>query len=181
MKIFAPEGDEAGAPPFHVATTGGTFQAMHLGHRQYLELALRLADTVHISLTSDHYASTFKDYQVMPFDIRCKEIKSFLTSIGASDRIRIHELNSLDQLKEFMLTTVLDVALVEPQYLELFQSFNRLRSDLKMDEYCIVLKPRTKVDGLDISSTALHASPARSERKTATVPVSKSTSSSAAR
>jgi cytidyltransferase-like protein len=164
MKIFVPEGDEyppgqAGDRPFRVATIGGTFQAMHLGHRQYLRLALKLADTVHLSLTSGRYASTFKDYPVTPFDVRRKEIKSFLTSIGASDRTKIHELTCLDQLKELMLTTVLDVALVEPQYLELFQTFNRLRSDLKLDEYCILLKPRTKVDGLDISSTALHASP----------------------
>ena len=164
MKTLAPESEEyrqdrAGKLPFHIATIGGTFQAMHLGHRQYLKLALRLADIVHISLTSDHYASTLKNYPVASFDVRCKEIQSFLASIGVRDRTRIHELSSSDQLKKFMITTVLDVALVEPQYLDLFQSFNRLRSQLKMDEYCIVLKPRTKVDGLDISSTALQGPP----------------------
>src|ERR1700730_6805024 len=73
MKTLAPESEEyrqdrAGKLPFHIATIGGTFQAMHLGHRQYLKLALRLADIVHISLTSDHYASTLKNYPVASFD-----------------------------------------------------------------------------------------------------------------
>jgi cytidyltransferase-like protein len=141
--------------PFRTATVGGTFQAMHLGHRRYLELTLSLAKTVHISLTSDRYASALKDYPVAPFDVRHKEVQSFLDSIGASNRAEIHELKSMDQLQDFVLTSPLDVAVVELQYLELFQTFNRLRSGRGMDEYCIVLKPRTKVDGFDISSTAL--------------------------
>src|SRR5215467_6188254 len=125
MKTLAPgDGDHylqdgTGKPPFRTATIGGTFQAMHLGHRQYLSLALRLADIVHIFLTSDHYASTHKKYPVASFDVRSKEIRSFLTSIGIIDRTIIHELSSSDQLEEFMTTTALDVALVEPQYLNL--------------------------------------------------------------
>lgn len=154
--------DRTGKPPFRTGTIGGTFQAMHLGHKQYLSLALRLADTVHISLTSDRYASTHKEYPVASFDVRSKEIRSFLASIGITDRTIIHELSSFDQLEKFMTTTAaLDVALVEPQYLDLFQSFNCIRSQSKMDEFCIVLKPRTKVDGLDISSTALQVPPAK--------------------
>lgn len=162
MKTLAPGSedhypqDRTGKPPFRTATIGGTFQAMHLGHRQYLSLALRLANTVHIFLTSDRYASTHKNYPVASFDVRSKEIRSFLVSIGIMDRIIIHELSSSDQLEKFMTTTTdLDAALVEPQYLNLFQSFNSIRSQFKMNEFCIVLKPRTKVDGLDISSTAL--------------------------
>jgi len=167
MKTLAPGSedrylqDRSGKPPFRTATIGGTFQAMHLGHKQYLSLALRLADTVHIFLTSDRYASTHKKYPVASFDVRSKEIRSFLTSIGIRDRTIVHELSSSDQLKKFMTTAALDVALVEPQYLDLFQSFNCIRSQLKMEEFCIVLKPRTKVDGLDISSTALQGPPAK--------------------
>jgi cytidyltransferase-like protein len=167
MKTLVPESedhymqDRTGKPPFRTGTIGGTFQAMHLGHRQYLSLALRLADTIHIFLTSDRYASTHKEYPVASFDVRSKEIWSFLASIGITDRIIIHELSSFDQLEKFMTTTALDVALVEPQYLDLFQSFNCIRSQSKMDEFCIVLKPRTKVDGLDISSTALQGPPVK--------------------
>jgi len=147
----------ARATAFPVSTVGGTFHALHRGHKEYLEIALAISDFVHVSVTSDRYAATLKSYEVQPFDVRCKEIGSFLASVSAGERFVLHKLDSEGELREFIFKTCLDVAVIEPRYLDLFQELNALRRASDMNEYCILLKPRSRVGGVEVSSTTLQA------------------------
>jgi cytidyltransferase-like protein len=145
------------AAAFPVSTVGGTFHALHRGHKEYLKIALEISDFVYVSVTSDHYAASLKSYEVQPFDVRCKEIGSFLASVGADERFVLHKLESEDELREFVFKTCLDVAVIEPRYLDLFQELNAFRRVSGADEYCILLKPRSRVGGVEVSSTKLQA------------------------
>jgi cytidyltransferase-like protein len=159
-----PEGSAQGGlrlgRAFPVSTVGGTFNTLHAGHIEYLTIALAISDFVHISLTSDSYAAALKSYEVRPFDVRWKEIESFIASVGAIDRFALHRLDSGEQLADFVLGTCLNVAVVEPYYLDMFQELNVRRRALSESEYCILLKPRTRVSGVEVSSTAIQELPA---------------------
>jgi len=145
------------AAAFPVSTVGGTFHALHRGHKEYLKIALAISDFVHVSVTSDRYAANLKSYEVQPFDVRCKEIGSFLASVGAGERFVLHRLESEGELREFVLKTRLDVAVIEARYLKLFQELNSFRRASGVKEYCILLKPRSRVAGVEVSSTTLQA------------------------
>jgi pantetheine-phosphate adenylyltransferase len=144
---------------FPVSTVGGTFNTLHLGHVDYLKIALAISDIVHISMTSDRYAAALKSYEVRPFDVRLKELKSFLESMEAINRTMVHCLESRRHLTTFIMEAEFNVAVVEPRYFKLFQKLNDRRKTLNLQEYCILLKPRTRLGGVEISSTALQGYP----------------------
>jgi len=141
--------------PFSAATAGGTFNTFHLGHKEYLRIALGISDIVHISVTSDEFARSLKSYHVRPYDVRCKELEAFLDSLGAAERCVFHELSSEAELARFVIENPLDVAVVEPRYFARFQELNQQRRELDRREYCILLKPRTRAGGTELSSTSL--------------------------
>lgn len=145
----------AASRPFSAATAGGTFNTFHEGHREYLRIALGISDVVHISVTSDEFARSLKSYHVRPYDVRCKELEVFLDSMGAAGRCEFHELSSEAELARFVIENPLDVAVVEPRYFARFQELNHQRRDAGRPEYCILLKPRTRIDGAEVSSTSL--------------------------
>lgn len=142
-----------------MATAGGTFNTFHEGHKEYLKIALGISDVVHISVTSDEFARSLKSYHVRPYDVRCKELEVFLDSMGAGERCEFHELSCDAELAKFVIETPLDVAVVEPRYLARFQELNQRRRERDQREYCILLKPRTRVDGAELSSTSLQSHP----------------------
>ena len=87
--------------------------------------------------------------------MRCKELEVFLDSMGAVERCECHELSSEAELAKFVIENSLDVAVVEPRYFARFQELNQRRRDEGRPEYCILLKPRTRVGGAEVSSTSL--------------------------
>lgn len=143
--------------PFEVTTIGGTFNAMHIGHRRYIEIAFGVAHWVYIHLTSDELARAIKPYRVKHFAERQKQIEQFLEEAGWRHRAEIRVLQSDHQLRAFCLTTDLSIAVVEPAYLDQFKGMNEARRALGSEEYCILVKPRTRTgDDDDLSSRALN-------------------------
>jgi phosphopantetheine adenylyltransferase len=145
---------EMSALLFEKATIGGTFHAMHVGHRRYIELAFSMAHTVYIHLTTDEYARTLKTYHVKSFAERRSKIEQFLDEQGWLQRAELISLDSEEQIRRFCLMADISLAVVEPAYFEEFKTVNLARVEQGMQEYCILYKPRSKTkSGSDISST----------------------------
>jgi cytidyltransferase-like protein len=148
-------------PPFKIATVGGTFQALHEGHKRYLVIALAVAERVHIWITSDEYARYTKPYDVLPYPERKARVEQFLRDTNVIHRTVVHELASVRTLAEFVTRSEVDVAVVEPRYLAPFQRLSDRCRAKRGAELAILVKPRTRLGEEELSSTALEK-----ERKT---------------
>lgn len=139
--------------PFKLASIGGTFNALHTGHKRYIEIAFLTAEKVIIQLTSDKMAKRIKHYQVHSYNERLEQLSSHLDQQGWTNRYQVLQLDSKKQLENFILNSTFDVAVVEPAYFEDFVEYNKHLNHLKKNKICIIYKPRT-VDrsGNEISS-----------------------------
>ena len=74
---------------------GGTFDHLHKGHKFLIETALSLSQEVHIGLANQEmlknkkFASKIENYET-----RKKNLKDFINSVSASNRVKIIELNN---------------------------------------------------------------------------------------
>lgn len=142
--------------PFETATVGGTFHAMHIGHERYIEIGFGIAEKVYVHVTSDEYAKRLKNYSVKPYKIRLAQVQEFLDRMGWSSRSIIQELNSENTLRNFCMSSDFSVAVVEPKYFEFFKEMNLKRKQKELEQFCILLKPRTVVSSnIEISSAML--------------------------
>lgn len=145
----------------HIATIGGTFDVLHLGHKEYIRLAFENADRVLIFVTSDDYSDHDKLYSVRPYSFRVQQVISFVRDIGCENRCEIRCLNSLQQLEiDFIevddLRKNIKMAIVSPEYYNLFLRINYLREQLGMRSFLILVKPRKRdKKNSDISSSVL--------------------------
>ena len=121
-----------------------------------IEIAFAVAHWVYIHITSNQLAAALKSYPVKPYDIRRKQIEEFLGELGWRHRAVFRCLESNEQLDQFCVTTDLSIAIVEPRYLGQFETLNKERHASGLEEFCILIKPRTKVgSGIDISSSEI--------------------------
>jgi cytidyltransferase-like protein len=142
---------------FSKVTMGGTFNAFHVGHQRYLEIGCRIARQVVVHVTTDAFATVLKPYRIRPYSERAERVIAFIKQKGFSERVEIRPLDSNEQVRDFCLDSLPSVAVVEPAYLALFQDINielRLR---KLDEMCILIKPRTVISGVELSSRNVEA------------------------
>lgn len=145
---------------FGVASAGGTFHGFHSGHREYLELALRLSVTTHIFLTDDNYAAERKDYQVEPLADRRQAISDFAKSVREVG-VFIQAVSSPAEVDDFFKTQKLDLAVVIPEHVRRFSRLSQARVEAGLPGIFLLVKPRTRIDGRDISARDLAAPPPR--------------------
>ena len=136
--------------PFATITMGGTFNALHVGHKQYLEIGCRIAERAIVHVTTDAFAYILKPYKVKSYEERVAALERFLTSLGRTAEFRA--LDSNEQIRDFCVDCDVSIALVEPAYLALFQDINIERRLRRLSEMYILVKPRTMIDGADVSS-----------------------------
>lgn len=72
---------------------GGTFDTLHSGHVKLLATASLIGENILIGLTSDAFASTYKQYNVKPFTIRLANLKSLMSLIAPERKIEITAIN----------------------------------------------------------------------------------------
>lgn len=128
---------------------------MHLGHRRYLDIIFLIAETVHVSVTSNHFAARLKMYSVKPDSVRQRAIEDYAESRGWRDRLILHLIDDESEISSITMLPNLDIAIVEPKYVDLFQRLNIARGDHGLTPFCTLVKPRTKINGRDLSSTSL--------------------------
>ena len=135
---------------------GGTFNQFHQGHKDYIKLAFEFADKVYIFLSSDSYAKICKSCPVESYDNRKIYLENYLKEINGYKKYTITELKSEYSLIQFCLENEINMAIVSPQYYQLFTKINRIREDEGKTPLLLLVKQRTKDShGCDINSTYL--------------------------
>ena len=138
-----------------ISLIGGTFDACHRGHQEYIKTALRLSDHVYLLLSSDNYCKLLnKPYFVKPFEIRKRQIQLFLETIDSLEKVSIFKLDSLAELKLLCINSdEISTVIVSEEYLGQFYDFNESRRKLHKKPFNIILKERYRAkNGVELSS-----------------------------
>lgn len=81
---------------YSVAVTGGTFDLLHKGHKEFIKKILGASEKLIIGLTSDKYIQEYKpNRRIVSFEGRKKEIIDFLRNEGLENRVEIIEINDM--------------------------------------------------------------------------------------
>ncbi len=79
---------------FRKVAVGGTFDELHKGHRILLLKAFDLGDCVLIGLCSDQFVRKLgKPHTTASYNERLRELQSFLSKLGVTERSEIVSLN----------------------------------------------------------------------------------------
>jgi cytidyltransferase-like protein len=146
-----------------IATIGGTFDALHQGHKEYIRLALGSSDYTIIYLSTNDYLQyrKTKNYQVKPYEERYKQLEDFVKQLGYENRCEIRPHNKEDDfsiayLNEFTRHDTVYMAIVSPEYKNRFSEINRLRESKGLQSIDLVVKPRFRdQNNKDLSSGAI--------------------------
>lgn len=72
---------------------GGTFDTLHSGHVKLLATASLVGEEILIGLTSDSFASTYKQYNVKPFAVRLANLKALMSLIAPEKKVEFAAIN----------------------------------------------------------------------------------------
>ena len=78
---------------FRNVVVGGTFDTLHSGHIKLLATATLIGERVLIGLTSDAFASSYKQYKVKPFSVRLANLKNLISLIAPEREVVYTEIN----------------------------------------------------------------------------------------
>jgi len=78
---------------FRHVVLGGTFDTLHSGHVKLLATATLVGERILIGVTSDSFASTYKQYKVKPLSTRLTNLKSLMNLIAPDKEISYIEIN----------------------------------------------------------------------------------------
>lgn len=147
--------------PERIVTVGGTFDTLHPGHKDYIQLAFEHADRVLIYVNSDEYINGKKLYSVLSYEARVAELMNFIREIECENRCEIrclHKLEELeiDYLENDNLRNKIYMAIVSPEYYDFFLKINNIREARGMKSFLILVKLRKRDDwNEDISSSLI--------------------------
>lgn len=134
---------------------GGTFQGLHDGHRQYLEIAAELAEFLFVFVLADCYARARKSYPVDPTADRINAIRAYLEKKGVESAYEFREVYEAGEVDRFLATADVDLVVTEPCHRERFARVNAQRLECGRPEYYVLVKPRSREPSQEISATFL--------------------------
>lgn len=140
---------------YKLAAVGGTFDRIHSGHLQLLNLAFSVADRVVIGLTNQNLVKG-KELSniILPYTDRKQELIELINREGWKNRAEIIQLN--DPYGPTVNGMQFDVLVVSRQTLPGAKEINRLRHTKKLDKLPIkVAKLVIDQSGRYISSTRI--------------------------
>ncbi|MDZ7331017.1 MAG: adenylyltransferase/cytidyltransferase family protein [candidate division KSB1 bacterium] len=139
------------------AIIGGTFNALHAGHKYYIKLAFDFADEVFILLTADEYARICKSYEVNPYSTRATMLRDYVVQIAEKKNFHIIKMDSEAFLINFCTANDFTMAVIIPEYYSLFQRINNIRVDEGKFPLLLLITQRIRTtEGFNISSTLIH-------------------------
>ncbi|MCG3155355.1 MAG: hypothetical protein DKINENOH_01961 [bacterium] len=140
-----------------IACIGGTFDALHVGHKEYIQMAFAAADFVLIYLASNRCVQREKKYDVRSYRDRCQRLKSYLTESNiAPDRYQIRQIKSRNQLENELAEENVHKAIVVAEYVDMITRINEKRRTNGLPPIQMIRKERTRDDHHhDISSTEM--------------------------
>lgn len=140
---------------YKIVVCGGTFDLLHSGHKSFINQIFDQSDEAIIGLTSDSYASKYKEEISENFKARRKNLLEFLSSENYQNRA---EIVSLDDIYGPLLdkNLIADALAVTPQTNRTAIGINKERVELGLSSMeILVLKMDSAEDGGLISSTRI--------------------------
>jgi cytidyltransferase-like protein len=141
---------------FNLVVCGGTFDLFHAGHKAFINDALNASEKILLGITDDGYVQSFKNnLGVEDFQTRKFAVERFLSSIGASDRVKIVGISNA---YEPYLETSIDyqAIVVSEQTKDVASQINLKRHENNVHELEIVISEMKQAqDGEPISSTRI--------------------------
>ncbi len=135
---------------------GGTFDHLHLGHKQLLKKAFDKGESVFIGLTSDEFARREGKIIDQNFEERKRILESYLRTNFPGRRYEISELK--DRFGPAIFTEKIDAIAVSEETLPAVEIANRRRRDLGLPDLKVEIVPMSLAeDGSKISSTRIRA------------------------
>ncbi len=136
---------------------GGTFDALHIGHKEYIKFAFQSASKVFIMLTDDNYASGKKSYKVKSCEERNYKLVDFIKEQKFSIEYYINKIKSDNEIIDFCLTHKINMGITSPEYRTLIKKINLIKLQQKLSPLTIKIKQRAKtIAGFDINSTHIN-------------------------
>ena len=78
-----------------IAVTGGTFDFLHRGHKEFIKKILKVSDKLFLGLTSDSYIQKNKPNKgIASFASRKKELLDFLKDEGLENRVEVIKIEN---------------------------------------------------------------------------------------
>ncbi|MGB9705901.1 MAG: phosphopantetheine adenylyltransferase [Pyrobaculum sp.] len=78
---------------FRNVVLGGTFDTLHSGHVKLLATATLVGERILIGLTSDSFASTYKQYKVRQFSTRLANLRNLMSLIAPEREVVYVEIH----------------------------------------------------------------------------------------
>jgi pantetheine-phosphate adenylyltransferase len=135
----------------------GTFDGLHKGHLAVLSSAFKVGAVVTIGITSDEFVKQFKKGldTIRPYDVRKKELFTWLESVGFSDRSQII---SIDSPIEPAASDAFEAIIVSSESKARANEINSLRHTRGLPILRIIVVPMIMAyDGKPISSTRVRS------------------------
>ncbi len=133
---------------------GGTFEHLHAGHRKLLETAFSIGGKVYIGLSTDEFASKGRERDVLPYEVRRKNLMKYLESMGYED----YDIEPLDDRVGRCLEKECSELVVSEETEAVASEINRTRSALGLPQMRVHVVPYVLADDFrPISSTRIHA------------------------
>lgn len=133
---------------------GGTFDAMHLGHRKLIKTAADIGESIVIGLTSDDFAARFRPMKAPSYEKRKTRVEDFLKDMGKP--YDIVEIN--DSYGVATIDAEIDCIIVSEETLLRAEEINTIRFKKNLRKLTIVVVPLVLADdGKPLSSERINA------------------------
>lgn len=139
---------------FKKIVIGGTFEFLHKGHRNLLELGAKNCELLIVGLTSDEFASRFRAEKVSNYEQRKKAVENFLKKFSVKYKIvRIDD--------NYGIATIdpeIDCIIVSEETLLRAEEINAIRFKKGLKKLVIIVMPIFLADdGKPLSSERIRA------------------------
>ena len=139
---------------YKLVVSGGTFDRLHTGHKDFLSHQLAVSEAVILGITSDTFAGK-KDEGIESFSKRKQVVEAFLHEKNALSRVKIMQIDHAG-LPDEVSGLPIDAIVVTEATREGAQLINDERRKAGLPVLKIELSPMTPADdGVPISSTRI--------------------------